>query len=260
MTHIGIIRALEENGIIVIEKVNKYRINKDSGKIVKKHLTEDQESVYKSVDFYKHDTYLLYGVTGSGKTEVYIKWIEKCIDEGKTAIMLVPEIGLTTQIAKRFYEAFGSDVAIFHSSLSEGEKYDEYLKILRGEVHVVVGTRSAVFVPLKNLGIIIIDEEDSSSYKQDNNPRYNAKQVAIKRAELEEAKLILGSATPSIETYYFSQKNLFKPPHCRFSRKTEFGLCCTAPYKEALPRALLLCFVSELCKAVCFIVCRSHPK
>ena len=205
-----VVKALEENGIIVIEKVNKYRINKDSGKIVKKHLTEDQESVYKSVDFYKHDTYLLYGVTGSGKTEVYIKWIEKCIDEGKTAIMLVPEIGLTTQIAKRFYEAFGSDVAIFHSSLSEGEKYDEYLKILRGEVHVVVGTRSAVFVPLKNLGIIIIDEEDSSSYKQDNNPRYHAKDIAIYRGKYNNIPVVLGSATPTLESKARADKGVYK--------------------------------------------------
>lgn len=205
-----VVKALEENGIIVIEKINKYRINKDSGKIVKKHLTEDQESVYKSVDFNKHDTYLLYGVTGSGKTEVYIKWIEKCIDEGKTAIMLVPEIGLTTQIAKRFYEAFGSDVAIFHSSLSEGEKYDEYLKILRGEVHVVVGTRSAVFVPLKNLGIIIIDEEDSSSYKQDNNPRYHAKDIAIYRGKYNNIPVVLGSATPTLESKARADKGVYK--------------------------------------------------
>ena len=205
-----VVKALEENGIIVIEKINKYRINKDSGKIVNKHLTEDQERVYKSVDFNKHDTYLLYGVTGSGKTEVYIKWIEKCIDEGKTAIMLVPEIGLTTQIAKRFYEAFGSDVAIFHSSLSEGEKYDEYLKILRGEVHVVVGTRSAVFVPLKNLGIIIIDEEDSSSYKQDNNPRYHAKDIAIYRGKYNNIPVVLGSATPTLESKARSDKGIYK--------------------------------------------------
>ena len=205
-----VVKALAENGIIVIEKVNKYRINKASGEIVKKHLTEDQESVYKSVDFNKHDTYLLYGVTGSGKTEVYIKWIEKCIDEGKTAIMLVPEIGLTTQIAKRFYEAFGSDVAIFHSSLSEGEKYDEYLKILRGEVHVVVGTRSAVFVPLKNLGIIIIDEEDSSSYKQDNNPRYHAKDIAIYRGKYNNIPVVLGSATPTLESKARADKGVYK--------------------------------------------------
>ena len=205
-----IVKALEENGIITIEKVSKYRINKGSDEIVKKTLTEDQEKVYKSVDFNKYDTYLLYGVTGSGKTEVYIKWIEKCISEGKTAIMLVPEIGLTTQIAKRFYEAFGSDVAIFHSSLSEGEKYDEYLKILRGEVHVVVGTRSAIFVPLKNLGIIIIDEEDSSSYKQDNNPRYHVRDMAIYRGKYNNIPVVLGSATPTLESKARADKGVYK--------------------------------------------------
>lgn len=205
-----IVKALEENGIITIEKVSKYRINKGSDEIVKKTLTEDQERVYKSVDFNKYDTYLLYGVTGSGKTEVYIKWIEKCISEGKTAIMLVPEISLTTQIAKRFYEAFGSDVAIFHSSLSEGEKYDEYLKILRGEVHVVVGTRSAIFVPFTNLGIIIIDEEDSSSYKQDNNPRYHVRDMAIYRGKYNNIPVVLGSATPTLESKARADKGVYK--------------------------------------------------
>ena len=205
-----IVKALEDNNIVSIEKVSKYRINKDNSEAIKKTLTKEQESVYRSVLFNKHDTYLLYGVTGSGKTEVYIKWIEKCISEGKTAIMLVPEIGLTTQIAKRFYEAFGSDVAIFHSSLSEGEKYDEYLKILRGEVHVVVGTRSAVFVPLKNLGIIIIDEEDSSSYKQDNNPRYHARDIAIYRGKYNNIPVILGSATPTLESKARADKGVYK--------------------------------------------------
>ena len=205
-----IVKALEDNNIVSIEKVSKYRINKDNNEIIKKTLTKEQENVYSNVDFNKHDTYLLYGVTGSGKTEVYIKWIEKCISEGKTAIMLVPEIGLTTQIAKRFYEAFGSDVAIFHSSLSEGEKYDEYLKILRGEVHVVVGTRSAVFVPLKNLGIIIIDEEDSSSYKQDNNPRYHARDIAIYRGKYNNIPVILGSATPTLESKARADKGVYK--------------------------------------------------
>ena len=205
-----IIKSLAENNLIEVEKVGKYRINQSNNEKVKKILTSEQESVYNSVDFSKNETYLLYGVTGSGKTEVYIKWIEKCIDEGKTAIMLVPEIGLTTQIAKRFYDAFGSDVAIFHSSLSEGEKYDEYLKILRGEVHVVVGTRSAVFVPLKNLGIIIIDEEDSSSYKQDNNPRYHARDIAIYRGKYNNIPVVLGSATPTLESKARADKGVYK--------------------------------------------------
>ena len=206
----NIFKSLKDADLIEIEKVSKYRINKDNTSLVKKELTKEQENVFNSVDFSKHDTYLLYGITGSGKTEVYIKWIERVINSGKTAIMLVPEIGLTTQIAKRFYEAFGGDVAIFHSSLSEGEKYDEYLKILRGEVHVVVGTRSAMFVPLKNLGIIIIDEEDSGSYKQDNNPRYHARDIAIYRGKYNNIPVILGSATPSLESKARADKGVYK--------------------------------------------------
>lgn len=206
----NILKSLKDEGLIEIERVSKYRINMDNTSLVKKELTKEQESVFNSVDFSKHDTYLLYGITGSGKTEVYIKWIESVINSGKTAIMLVPEIGLTTQIAKRFYEAFGGDVAIFHSSLSEGEKYDEYLKILRGEVHVVVGTRSAVFVPLKNLGVIIIDEEDSGSYKQDNNPRYHARDIAIYRGKYNNIPVILGSATPSLESKARADKGVYK--------------------------------------------------
>ena len=206
----NILKSLKEEDLIDFEKVSKYRINKDNNKIVKKELTAEQNKVYNSVALEKYATYLLYGITGSGKTEVYIKWIEKVINAGKTAIMLVPEIGLTTQIANRFYEAFGSDVAIFHSSLSEGEKYDEYLKILRGDVHVVVGTRSAIFVPLKNLGIIIIDEEDSSSYKQDNNPRYHARDIAIYRGKYNNIPVILGSATPSLESKARADKGVYK--------------------------------------------------
>ena len=209
----NVFKSLKNEDLIEIERVSKYRINMDNTSLVKKELTKEQESVFNSVDFSKHDTYLLYGITGSGKTEVYIKWIERVINSGKTAIMLVPEIGLTTQIAKRFYEAFGGDVAIFHSSLSEGEKYDEYLKILRGEVHVVVGTRSAVFVPLKNLGVIIIDEEDSGSYKQDNNPRYHARDIAIYRGKYNNIPVILGSATPSLESKARADKGVYKLLH-----------------------------------------------
>ena len=123
---------------------------------------------------------------------------------------MVHEISLTTQIATRFYKGFGGDVAILHSSLSAGEKYDEYLKILREEVHVVVGTRSSVFAPLKNLGIIIIDEEDSPSYKQENTPKYNAKDVATFRCKYNNVPLVLGSATPLLETKARADKKVFE--------------------------------------------------
>lgn len=206
----SVVKTLLQKDLIKVEKVAKYRINKE-GSNLKKTLTHLQEEVYKRVEtsLGKYETFLLFGVTGSGKTEVYIKLIEKVINEGKSGIVLVPEISLTHQIAKRFYDAFGSDVAILHSSLSNGEKYDEYLKIARGEVHVVVGTRSAIFAPLSNLGLIIIDEEDASSYKQDNNPRYHARDMAIFRAKYNNIPLLLGSATPSLESKARADKGVY---------------------------------------------------
>ena len=143
---------------------------------------------------------LLEGVTGSGKTEVYLKVIEEALIQGKTAIMLVPEISLTPQVTDRFISRFGNKVAILHSGLSDGEKYDEWRKVERGEAQVVVGARSAIFAPLTNIGAIIIDEEHESSYKQDSNPRYHAREVALLRARYNQAVLVLGSATPSLES------------------------------------------------------------
>lgn len=205
----NILKALKENNLIKIARVKKYRINIDNKNIIKKELTQEQSIVFNQVEFNKYNTYLLYGITGSGKTEVYIKWIEKVINMGKTAIMLVPEIGLTTQIAIRFYEAFGNDVAILHSSLSQGERYDEYIKIMQGKVKIVVGTRSAIFAPLKDIGIIIIDEEDSNSYKQDNTPKYHAREIAKYRCNYNNIPLVLGSATPSLESKARADKKVY---------------------------------------------------
>lgn len=207
---VSLVKSLLNEGLIEIKKVHKYRINKENS-YVKKDLTTDQLRIFNRVvdSFNKNEVFLLYGITGSGKTEVYIKLIEEVLSRGQTGIVLVPEISLTHQIAKRFYESFGSNVAILHSSLSLGEKYDEYLKIYRGDVRVVVGTRSAVFAPLKNLGIIIIDEEDSSSYKQDNNPRYHARDIAIFRGKYLNIPVILGSATPSLDTKARADKNVY---------------------------------------------------
>lgn len=210
----GILKSVYEpllnEKIINIEKVKKYRINKTSDNI-NKVLTNEQETVKKQIEasLNHYETFLLHGVTGSGKTEIYIKLIETVIKNGKSAIVLVPEISLTTQISKRFYETFGSDVAILHSSLSEGEKHDEYIKIASGLVHVVVGTRSAIFAPVKNLGIIIIDEEDAQSYKQDNNPRYHARNIAKFRAEYNHIPLVLASATPSLESKARADKHVY---------------------------------------------------
>ncbi|MFQ8643059.1 MAG: primosomal protein N' [Bacilli bacterium] len=164
-------------------------------------LTSEQAEVISKVKLDLFKPYLLQGVTGSGKTLVYIRIIEKVLNLGKEAILLVPEISLTPQVVKIFKQNFGKVVAILHSGLSDGEKYDEWRKIEKGEVSIVVGARSAIFAPFTNLGAIIIDEEHSATYKQENTPRYNAIDVAIKRARTYDIPLILGSATPSVESY-----------------------------------------------------------
>ncbi len=205
------LKILLEKGLVNELKEKKYRINNNNLKFdVINKLTLEQQKVVDNIILNKEQIYLLHGVTGSGKTEVYLNLISKVIDGGKTAIMLVPEISLTTQIARRFYGIFGDKVAIFHSSLSEGEKHDEYQKILRKEVSVVVGTRSAIFTPLSNLGIIIIDEEHSENYKQDNNPRYHAIDMALFRSKYNNIPLVLGSATPTLESMARAKKGIYK--------------------------------------------------
>ena len=169
-----------------------------------------QESIVNKVKLNTFKPYLLYGITGSGKTEVYMELIDRVIHQGKTAIMLVPEISLTPQIVDRFVTKFGSDIAILHSGLNEYEKYDEYRKILSGKVKIVVGARSAIFAPLKNIGIIVIDEEHTSTYKQDNNPRYHARDVAMLRGKYHQCPIILGSATPSLESFARALNNVYE--------------------------------------------------
>ena len=196
------IETLYKKGLIryEYEEVNRYNSN-CSGKYHVVKLNQEQQAAVDKVELDKFKAYLLHGVTGSGKTEVYMELIDKVISQGKTAIMLVPEISLTPQIVDRFITRFGSEIAILHSGLSEVEKYDEYRKILTGKVKIVVGARSAVFAPLKNIGIIVIDEEHTSTYKQDNNPRYHARDVAMMRGKYYNAPVILGSATPSLESF-----------------------------------------------------------
>ena len=209
------IKALKEKELIKEVKEQEYRIHKNGNiNLVKKTLTDEQEIALKEIiNTHTHEVFLLEGITGSGKTEVYLNAINEVLQKGMTAIMLVPEITLTMQIVNRFYEWFGDKVAIFHSALSKGEKYDEYLKILRGEARVVVGTRSAIFAPLKNIGLIIIDEEHSDTYKQENTPRYNAKDVAIKRGEYHNCPVVLGSATPTLEVRARALKGVYKYLH-----------------------------------------------
>ena len=204
------IKQLLEANLIKETQEQVYRLNKEKKEIEHFTLSEQQENAINQVDLNTNKTYLLHGVTGSGKTEVYMRLIEKTIKNNKTAIMLVPEISLTTQIVNRFYDRFGPEVAIFHSALSDGERFDEYLKILRNEVKIVVGTRSAVFTPLNNLGLIILDEEHSENYKQDSNPRYHATDMADYRAKYHNIPLILGSATPSLESMARAQKGVYE--------------------------------------------------
>ena len=175
-------------------------------------LTKEQKLVSKTIKSYlnKQLVTLLYGVTGSGKTEVYIDVVKEVVKSGKSAIILVPEISLTPQITARFKGVFKDEIAILHSSLSDGERYDEYRKIIRKEVSVVIGARSAIFAPLNNIGIIIIDEEHSESYKQENNPRYSTLDIAVERSKTHECPVILGSATPKIESYARAKKGYYQ--------------------------------------------------
>ena len=205
------IDTLVKNEIIKYEYEDIYRYNVNStGRYKRVSLNLQQQNVVDSVDLSMNDTYLLYGVTGSGKTEVYMELIDKVLNIGKSAIMLVPEISLTPQIVDRFVTRFGDSIAILHSGLSDYEKYDEYRKILEGKVKIVVGARSAIFAPLDNLGIVVIDEEHTSTYKQDNHPRYSAKDVAILRGKYNNCPVIFGSATPSLESFARAQKGVYK--------------------------------------------------
>ena len=203
------INILLEKKIIKITKEQIYRINREKKELPPVDFTLDQKKALTTIDLDGSNTYLLHGITGSGKTEVYIELIKRVVKKDKTAIMLVPEISLTAQVVNKFYDHFGNDVAVFHSALSDGEKYDEYLKIFRNEVHIVVGTRSAIFTPLNNLGLIIIDEEHSDTFKQESNPRYHALDMAKFRSQYNKCPIILGSATPSLETMARALKGVY---------------------------------------------------
>ena len=206
------IKALERDKILEIEVTKEYRnpVNHLESKGYHLTLNEMQQSV---VDHIRADmdanlpkTYLLKGVTGSGKTEVYMELIARTIAKGKQAIVLIPEIALTFQTVMRFYNRFGDKVSIMNSRLSQGERYDQYLRAKNGDIDIMIGPRSALFAPFANLGLIIIDEEHEPSYKSETIPRYHARETAIERARLNGASVVLGSATPSMDSYYFAQK------------------------------------------------------
>ncbi|MGO3500839.1 MAG: replication restart helicase PriA, partial [Lactococcus cremoris] len=208
-----IIKFFIEHDLVKIEEVEISRtkdkfeaIENDSAKV----LNSEQESAYEKIIASSDKPFLLEGITGSGKTEVYLQTIDHFLQMGKTAIMLVPEISLTPQITNRFIARFGDKVAIMHSGLSDGEKYDEWRKIKSGKAQVVVGARSAIFAPVENLGIIIIDEEHETSYKQDSSPRYHARDIALLRAKWHGATLVLGSATPSLESRARAMRGVYE--------------------------------------------------
>ncbi|MGI8384515.1 primosomal protein N' [Robertmurraya sp. P23] len=211
------IKGLVNKGMLREEEVEVYRDpyeNRVFERTQALPLTPEQSiaitPVLQTIEEDLHQVFLLYGVTGSGKTEVYLQSIQRVLEKGKEAIVLVPEIALTPQMVKRFKGRFGDEVAVMHSGLSTGEKYDEWRKIQRKEVKVVVGARSAIFAPFENLGIIIIDEEHETSYKQEENPRYHARDVAIQRAKKYGCPVVLGSATPALESFARAKKGVYE--------------------------------------------------
>ncbi len=206
------VKSLLQKGFVTVseEKVDRSVSGRDEvSKTEDFRLTGRQEYVLERILSNPGGKFLLHGVTGSGKTEVYIRVIRDCLVRGKTAVMLVPEISLTPQTYQFLKQRFSEEIAVFHSGLSAGERYDEWLKVRQGKVRIVLGARSAVFAPVDALGVIIIDEEHENSYGSDNYPNYTAAEIAEKRCELTGATLLLGSATPSIETYYAAQNGKY---------------------------------------------------
>jgi len=210
-----VIKSLLKKGLV--EEIEKRVFRTPLGEYVSKDtppkLNEEQERAVKTISPYigkEFRRYLLFGVTGSGKTEVYLRLVEKAISEGKSAIVLVPEIALVSQTEKRFRARFGENIAVLHSHLSAGEKLDQWHQIILGDKKIIIGARSAIFAPVENTGIIIVDEEHDTSYKQDTAPRYNARDMAIVRASMEKCPVILGSATPSMESWHNVETGKFE--------------------------------------------------
>ena len=207
------LRALAKRGLLTLERQEVFRrvsIPEGVEPAGEPQLNEEQQAAFEGLDalvrFGQASAALLYGVTGSGKTQVYLKLIHRVLERGCTALVLVPEIALTPQLLRLFSAHFGGKIAVFHSSLRAGERYDEWKRIRKGEAQVVIGTRSAVFAPLKKLGIIILDEEQEPTYQSENVPKYHARDVAKYRCVQENALLLLGSATPSVESMYRARK------------------------------------------------------
>ena len=212
----SVVKKMTEQGIISIEYEELLRNSLDTEKLRLEEelpLTPEQETAVREIlrEWEKETPrpVLIEGVTGSGKTQVYMKLIETVLDQGQQAIILIPEIALTYQTVGRFYARFGEKVSVINSRQSQGERYDQFKRARRGEVQVMVGPRSALFTPFANLGLIVIDEEHESSYKSENSPRYHARETAVERARLEHARVVLGSATPSLEAYHKAMEGTY---------------------------------------------------
>lgn len=213
---LNVVRALEEQGVLSIESEQVYRNPIQNRKQQEKDIcyTDEQKNAIECFwgDYQKQQngTYLIHGVTGSGKTEVYMEMIARVAAKGRQAIVLIPEIALTFQTVMRFYRRFGDRVSIMNSRLSAGERYDQMMRAKAGEIDVMIGPRSALFTPFPNLGLIVIDEEHENTYKSEQIPRYHARETAIARAKLEQASVVLGSATPSVEAMYRAKHGEYK--------------------------------------------------
>ena len=213
---LSVVRALEEQGVAALESERVYRNAVKHREEAPKPITFTEEQQYAVDRFWedyekgRYGTYLIHGVTGSGKTEVYIEMIRRVVRRGRQAIMLIPEIALTFQTVMRFYRCFGDRVSIMHSRLSVGERYDQMTRAKEGNIDVMIGPRSALFTPFPNLGLVVIDEEHENTYKSEQVPRFHARETAIARAEMEQASVVLGSATPSLEAMYRARAGSYR--------------------------------------------------
>ena len=213
---LSVVRALEEQGVAALESERVYRNPVKHREEAPKPITFTQEQQYAVDRFWedyekgRYGTYLIHGVTGSGKTEVYIEMIRRVVLQGRQAIVLIPEIALTFQTVMRFYRCFGDRVSIMHSRLSAGERYDQMMRAKEGNIDVMIGPRSALFTPFPDLGLVVIDEEHENTYKSEQVPRFHARETAIARAEMEQASVVLGSATPSLEAMYRARAGSYR--------------------------------------------------
>ena len=238
----AVLRAMEAQGVLRIRSEDRYR-NPVSHLTKKEYdlvLNEEQQAVVDAIDgdfqAGMYGNYLIQGVTGSGKTEVYMELIARAARQGRASIVLIPEIALTFQTVMRFYNRFGDRVSILHSRLSQGERYDQFVRAKNGELDVMIGPRSALFTPFSNLGYIIIDEEHESSYKSETVPRYHARETAMERGRMAGASVVMGSATPSLESSYRAQQRQIKRFYLtgRAKRESQLPICHVVDLREEL--------------------------